>query len=113
LAEAFLAPLHAAGLPEHQTALAYRLIYDYTLGFALSDRTSAGEQRVQDAATRREMQAFLRSLPVDRFPMLAALGEHVWVTDRDERFTANLQTLINGLRAAPRPHQYRTRQARR
>jgi AcrR family transcriptional regulator len=113
LAEAFLAPLHAAGLPEHQTALAYRLIYDYTLGFALSDRTSAGEQRVQDAATRREMQAFLRSLPVDRFPMLVALGEHVWVTDRDERFTANLQTLINGLRAAPRPHQYRTRQARR
>jgi AcrR family transcriptional regulator len=113
LAEAFLAPLHAAGLPEYQTALAYRLIYDYTLGFALSDRTSAGEQRVQDAATRREMQAFLRSLPVDRFPMLAALGEHVWVTDRDERFTANLHTLINGLRAAPRPHQSRTRQPRR
>jgi AcrR family transcriptional regulator len=113
LAEAFLAPLHAAGLPEHQTALAYRLIYDYTLGFALSDRTSAGEQRVQDAVTRREMQAFLRSLPVDRFPMVAALGEHVWVTDRDERFTANLHTLINGLRAAPRPRHSRTRQARR
>ena len=113
LAEAFLAPLHAAGLPEHQTALAYRLIYDYTLGFALSDRTSAGEQRVQDAVTRREMQAFLRSLPVDRFPLVAALGEHVWVTDRDERFTTNLHTLINGLRAAPRPHQFSPRHARR
>jgi AcrR family transcriptional regulator len=113
LAEAFLAPLHAVGLPEHQTALAYRLIYDYTLGFALSDRTSAGEQRVQDAVTRRELQAFLRSLPTDRFPMLAALGEHVWVTDRDERFTANLDTLISGLQAAPRPHQPRSRQPRR
>ena len=40
LAEAFLAPLHAAGLPGRQAALAFRLIYDYTLGFALSDPTS-------------------------------------------------------------------------
>jgi AcrR family transcriptional regulator len=101
LAEAFLAPLHAAGLSERQTALAYRLIYDYTLGFALSDRTSAGEQRVQDAATRRQLQAFLRSLPASRFPMLANLGEHLWITNRDERFSTNLNTLINGLQKAP------------
>jgi hypothetical protein len=51
LAEAFLSPLHAAGMPGPQVALAYRLIYDYTLGFALADRTSASEQRIQDAAT--------------------------------------------------------------
>jgi AcrR family transcriptional regulator len=113
LAEAFLAPLHSAGLPERQTALAYRLIYDYTLGFALSDRLSAGEQRVQDAATRRQLQAFLRSLPTNRFPMLANLGEHVWVTDRDERFTANLDTLINGLETAPRPRRTSGRGPRR
>ena len=36
LAEAFLAPLHAAGLPGSQAALAFRLIYDYTIGFARS-----------------------------------------------------------------------------
>src|SRR5256886_2988629 len=46
VAEAFLAPLHAAGLPERQAVLAFRLIYDYTLGFALSDRTSVSEQRL-------------------------------------------------------------------
>jgi AcrR family transcriptional regulator len=97
LTEAFLAPLHAAGLPERQTALAFRLIYDYTLGFALSDRTSTSEQRVQDATTRRQLHAFLRSLPADRFPVLATLGEHVWVDDRDERFTASLHTLISGV----------------
>jgi Tetracyclin repressor-like, C-terminal domain len=68
LAEAFLTPLHAAGLPERQAALAFRLIYDYTLGFALSDRTSASEQRLQDTATRHKLHAFLRSLPADRFP---------------------------------------------
>ena len=99
LIEAFLTPLHAAGLSERQTALAYRLIYDYTLGFALSDRTSAGEQRVQDTATRRQLQAFVRTLPTDRFPMLANHGEHLWATNRDERFDANLDTLINGLQA--------------
>jgi len=105
LAEAFLAPLQAAGLPGRQAAWAFRLIYDYTLGFALSDRTSPGERRVQDTATRAELHAFLRSLPAGRFPALAALGPHAWTDDRDQRFTASLDTLIAGLQAtlSPRP----------
>ena len=102
LAEAFLAPLQQAGLPDRQTALAFSLIYDYTLGFALSDRTTVNEQRVQDTATRHQLHAFFRSLPPGRFPALAALGEHVWANDRDERFTASLDTLLSGLQAAPR-----------
>ena len=108
LAEAFLAPLHAAGLPGRQAALAFRLIYDYTLGFALSDPTSPGEQRIQDTATRAELHAFLRSLPADRFPALAAVGAYAWADDRDQRFTASLDTLIAGLQATLRP---RTRDA--
>jgi len=103
LAEAFLAPLHAAGLPDRQAAWAFRLIYDYTLGFALSDPTSPGEQRVQDTATRRELHDFLRSLPASRFPTLTALGAYAWADDRDQRFTASLETLISGLQAAHHP----------
>jgi AcrR family transcriptional regulator len=102
LAEAFLTPLRAAGLPDRQTALAFSLIYDYTLGFALSDRTTVNEQRVQDTATRHQLRAFFRSLPADRFPALAALGEHIWADNRDERFTASLDTLLGGIQAAPR-----------
>jgi TetR/AcrR family tetracycline transcriptional repressor len=102
LAEAFLTPLHAAGLSEQETGLAFSLIYDYTVGFALGDRTSVNEQRVQDAATRRELHAFLRSLPTDRFPTLVALGDHVWVDNRNERFTAGLDTLADGLEATRR-----------
>jgi AcrR family transcriptional regulator len=105
LAEAFLAPLREAGLPERQTGLAFSLVYDYTLGFALSSPTSVNEQRVRDAATRRELHAFLRSLPVDRFPALVALGAHVWVDNRDERFTTGLDTLVDGLEAARRRHR--------
>lgn len=101
VAEAFLTALLEAGLPRRQTALAFSLIYDYTLGFALSDRTTVNEQRVQDTATRRQLHAFFRSLPADQFPAMTALGEHVWADNRDERFTAGLDTLLAGLQAAP------------
>jgi AcrR family transcriptional regulator len=103
VAEAFLDPLHRAGLPGRQAGQAFRLVYDYTVGFALSDSTSPGEQRLQDTATRRELHAFLRSLPASRFPALVALGAYAWVGDRDQRFTAGLDTIISGVRAAQRP----------
>lgn len=99
LAEAFLASLQAAGLPGRETALAFRLVYDYTAGFALSDPRSAAEQRIRKATTRRELHAFLRSLPADRFPALTALGEHAWADDRDDRFAVGLSTIITGLQA--------------
>src|SRR5436190_9590677 len=107
LAEAFLLPLHNAGLPERDTGLAFALVYDYTLGFALSSPTSVNEQRVKDTATRNQLHAFLRSLPPDRFPTLVALGEHVWLNNRDERFTAGLDTLVAGLDTAQRPRRRR------
>lgn len=113
LAEAFLAPLHAAGLPERDTGLAFSLIYDYTLGFAFSSSTSVNEQRVQDTATRNKLHAFLRSLPADRFPTLVALGEHVWLNNRDERFAAGLNTLLSGLQTARRPKGRGRRQPQR
>jgi TetR/AcrR family transcriptional regulator, tetracycline repressor protein len=104
LAEAFLAPLHAAGLPARQAVLAYRLVYDYTVGFALGDRAAPGAQRLQNAQASRQLLAFLRSLPADRFPVLAAIGEQIWTSDRDERFTASMDTIITGLRRAGDPH---------
>jgi AcrR family transcriptional regulator len=103
LAEAFLAPLRAAGLPGYQAALAFRLVYDYTVGFALADPTSPAEQRLRDSATRQELHAFLRSLPASRFPTLAAHGAHAWADDHDQRFTVGLDTLLRGLQAGPGP----------
>jgi len=100
LAEAFLASLHAGGVPDRQAALAFRLIYDYTLGFALADPTSPAEQRLRDSATRQQVHAFLRALPASRFPALAALGHYAWADDRDQRFTSGLDALIRGLQAA-------------
>jgi AcrR family transcriptional regulator len=102
LAEAFLAPLHAAGLPGRQAALAFRLIYDYTLGFALAGPSSPAEQSLGDSVARQQVHAFLCSLPASSFPTLAAHGTHAWADNREERFTSGLDTLIRGLQAAQR-----------
>ncbi len=102
LAEAFLAPMHAAGLPGRQAAQAFRLIYDYTLGFALADPASPAEQRLHDGAARQRLHSFLCSLPDSRFPTLAAHGIHAWADDREQRFTFGLDTVICGLQTAQR-----------
>jgi AcrR family transcriptional regulator len=103
LAEAFLAPLQAAGFGDREAGLAFFLLVDYTVGFAVSSpRTSINEQRVRDAAIRTQLHEFFRSLPPDRFPALVTLGEHVWVDNRDERFTAGLDVLVDGLEQARR-----------
>jgi AcrR family transcriptional regulator len=103
LAEALLAPLQAAGFPDHQAGLAFFLLIDYTTGFAISTtRTSVNEQRLRDAAIRSQLHQFFRSLPPERFPALVALGEHVWLDNRDERFAAGLEVLVDGLEQARR-----------
>jgi AcrR family transcriptional regulator len=101
LAEAFLGPLQAAGFGDREAGLAFFLLLDYTIGFAVnSPATSVNEQRVRDHAIRSQLHQFFRSLPPDRFPTLVALGEHVWVDNRDERFAAGLQVLVDGLEHA-------------
>jgi AcrR family transcriptional regulator len=102
LAEAVLLPLHAAGFPHREAGLAFFLIVDYTIGFEVSNTRSVNEQRVQDTATRRQLHEFFRSLPHDRFPTLIALGEHVWRDNRDERFAAGINALVDGLERAQR-----------
>jgi AcrR family transcriptional regulator len=101
LAEALLGPLQAAGFADRDAGLAFFLLVDYTIGFAVSSpSTSVNEQRVRDPATRGQLHQFFRSLPPDRFPTLVALGEHVWLDNRDERFTAGLHVLVDGLEHA-------------
>ena len=59
--------------------------------------------------TRQRLHEFFRSLPADRFPTLAALGEHIWLDNRDQRFAAGINALIDGLERA----QHTTRHASR
>ncbi len=104
LAEALLTGLGQSSLSQREIAQAFWLVYDYTVGFALSDRTTVNERRVQDAATRSQLHAFFQALPSSRFPVLAALGEQVWADNRSERFSAGLDTILAGLQAAADAH---------
>jgi hypothetical protein len=54
------------------------------------------------AAIRSQLHEFFRSLPPERFPALVALGEHVWLDNRDERFAVGLDVLVHGLEQARR-----------
>jgi AcrR family transcriptional regulator len=109
LAEAFLGPLQAAGFPDREAGLAFFLLVDYTVGFAVSSpRTSVNEQRVRDATIRAQLHEFFRSLPPERFPALVALGEHVWLDNRDQRFAAALDVIVDGLEQARRSPRRRT-----
>jgi AcrR family transcriptional regulator len=109
LAEALLGPLQAAGFADREAGLAFFLLVDYTIGFAVSSpATSINEQRVRDPATRGQLHQFFRSLPPDRFPTLVALGEHVWLDNRDQRFTAGLNVLVDGLSTYGAPHRRRS-----
>ena len=113
LAEALLGPLRSAGFADREAGLAFFLLVDYTIGFAVSSPpTSINEQRLRDPATRGQLHQFFRSLPPDRFPALVALGEHVWLDNRDERFTAGLDVLVDGLEQARRSPRRRTLVAR-
>jgi hypothetical protein len=96
-----------AGFGDREAGLAFFLLVDYTIGFAVAGLpTSVNEQRVRDPATRAQLHQFFRSLPRERFPALVALGEHVWVDNRDQRFTAGLDVLVDGLQhAGNAPHR--------
>ncbi|HEV2378125.1 MAG TPA: TetR/AcrR family transcriptional regulator [Streptosporangiaceae bacterium] len=78
LAEAFLAPLQAAGLPERETALAFCLIYDYTLGFAQRphhrQRAACPGHRDQAQTARVPPVTARRPLPRPGCPRRAHLG---------------------------------------
>lgn len=104
LAEAFLRPLHAAGLPHDQAGQTFFLIVGYTLGFEIGNtNTSTNQQRVQDPTSRHQLHQFLRSLPDDRFPTLVTLGDQIWLDNRDERFTTGLDVLMDGLKQRTNP----------
>src|SRR5215211_7561794 len=55
LAEAFLSPLQTAGFADREAGLAFFLLVDYTIGFAVSPPASVNEQRVRDPATRTQL----------------------------------------------------------
>lgn len=99
-AERLLAVLRAAQLSDRACAWASALIPSYVGWFALEEylgdaaRNVGGDDPGQDA-----VQAYLNSLPQERFPNLLAVVGHLAAGDPDERFEFGLDVLVGGLAA--------------
>jgi AcrR family transcriptional regulator len=99
IAEAILALLRAGDIPERVAAKAVELVF-LLINAAVLDEASY----LDDAdAHRREQidqyQAYLATLPTDRFPHLTSLPTMLTAGDIDERFDFRINVLIAGLHA--------------
>ncbi len=102
--EQVLAVLRAAGFADRDVADAGWVLNTYVTGFVFDEvqqSTPAGPE------TRAQIEQLFRSLPVDRYPTLAALAALLTDPDMSQRFEYGLQLMLDGLEARARPRPRR------
>ena len=93
-AESLLSILRGAGFEVREAALAFRLLFTYTLGFAA---LSPAESTESDRAAAR---AALAALPADAYPTLSeARDEASLAMGGEEAFAFGLDCIVDGLAA--------------
>ena len=95
IAEAILAGLRSAGIPDQVAAFVGDLAGLYVGSFAYELEVTpvpgpGDEQRAQ-------MAAWLRSLPRDRFPNTVALATQLVAGSADDRFEWGMDVIVRGL----------------
>ena len=99
--ERVLAIMRAGGLPDSRSAAGLYLLWVIVNGFSLEEAPAREPQRPgQDLSP--EVSRFFASLPVDRFPNLAAAAGEFARTDFDECFELLIKIFISGLAAQAR-----------
>jgi TetR/AcrR family tetracycline transcriptional repressor len=93
--ERTLAALRAAGFDDAVVADAGTVFNVYVLGFVL-DETQARPAEMPEGAVA-EFERWFRSLPAERYPTIAALGDLLLDADADRRFALGLGALLDGL----------------
>ena len=98
--EGLQAILRGGGLSDRTSAYAGQLLPLYVSAFALEESSglrspSGGE--ASPAEVLNTIRSYLGSLPVERFPNLAALASDITGGDPDERFEFGLELLLDGL----------------
>ena len=86
--------LIAAGFEPEEAARVFRLLFDYTFGYALVNPRAPSDE------LRREAHASLVALPPDEFPGLAAAaGAMAEAVGGDGQFEYGLEVILDGLEA--------------
>ena len=102
LSERVLAILRAGGVPDDLAVQSYLLLFSVINGFTV-DEAGYEDAAVETAPPLDEaaemVGGYLRSLPEDQFPNLAAVGQHFAMADQDARFELLLDLFVDGLAA--------------
>jgi hypothetical protein len=99
--ERVLAIMRAGGLPDSRAVAGLYLLWVIVNGFSLEE-TRAEEPERSRPDLSPEASRYFASLPVDRFPNLAAVAGEFAKTDWDERFELVISIFIDGLAAQAR-----------
>jgi AcrR family transcriptional regulator len=100
LAEAVLALLRAGKLPDRVAAYAVELVFLQINAAVLDEASySHGSAEAEMQAQVKQYQAYLATLPTDRFPNLTGLADLLTSGVVDDRFDFRMDVLIAGLRA--------------
>jgi AcrR family transcriptional regulator len=98
-AEVLVATLRAGGLSDRALALGLDQLILYVCAFAFEEGLYAQSDLTPDALRLYfdEVHAFYRSLPPDRFPVLASIADDMTGVDADARFEFGIDVLLSGL----------------
>jgi Tetracyclin repressor-like, C-terminal domain len=100
LAEAVLAILRAGGLPDRVAAYGIELVFLQVNAAVLDEAAySPGASEAEMRAQVNQYEAYLATLPSDRFPNLTGLADLLTSGAGDDRFDFRMDVLIAGLRA--------------
>jgi AcrR family transcriptional regulator len=98
--ERVLAILRGGGVPDPLAVLGHHLLIATVNGYTL-DETGEGGEPPPDQPPPHQAAAMVRnyvaSLPVERFPNLVALADHLTTSDPDSRFELLLDFFVDGL----------------
>lgn len=94
--EAALSCLRRAGLSEHETAQAYRMLGGFIFGFVLME---VGQQFGKDLPEGMTPEQVAQMLPPDELPTTGALLAELANCDPDVDFEYGLDLMIRGLQA--------------
>jgi AcrR family transcriptional regulator len=98
--ERVLAILRAGGVPDPLAVLGHHLLIAVVNGYTI-DETGEGGEPPPDQPPPDEAAAmardYLASLPVERFPNLVSLADHIVAGDSDARFELLLDLFVDGL----------------
>lgn len=100
-AEAMLATLRRAGVPDRVAAYAADLLALYPTAIAYEESLYAAEAPSPEQMARylEDLGRYFASVPADRFPNVVALAGLLAAGDPEERFEFGLEVLVRGLAA--------------